>query len=51
MLLRGFDGEFYYAPIHNVRLNDYLFCLGSFAVLAAARFYDLPELLGGILMR
>ena len=51
MLLRGFSGEFYYARIPNARVKDYLFCLGSFAVLAVARFYDLPELLGGILMR
>ena len=51
MLLRGFDGEFYYAPIRNARMKDYLFCLGSFAVLAVARFYNLPELLGRILMR
>lgn len=50
MLLRGFDGEFYYAPIRNAQMNDYLFCLVSFVFLTAARFYNLPELLGSILM-
>ena len=31
-------------------MNDYLFCLVSFVFLTAARFYNLPELLGIILM-
>lgn len=51
MLLRGFTGEFYYARIPNARVSDCLFCLGSAAVLVGARFYNLPELLGSILMR
>ena len=50
MLLRGFTGAFHYAQIPNAQIKDYLFCLGSFALLAAARFYNLPELLGRILM-
>ena len=50
MLLRGFTGAFHYAQIPNAQIKDYLFCLGSFAFLAADRFYNLPELLGSILM-
>lgn len=50
MLLRGFTGAFHYAQIPNAQIKDYLFCLGSFALLAATRFYNLPELLGRILM-
>lgn len=50
MLLRGFTGAFHYAQIPNARRKDYLFCLGNFAFLTAARFYNLPELLGNILM-
>lgn len=50
MLLRGFTGAFHYAQIPNAQRKDYLFYLGSFALLAAARFYNLPELLGSILM-
>lgn len=49
MLLGGFTGAFHYARIPDARRKDYLFCLGSFAFLAAARFYNLPELLGSIL--
>ena len=49
MQLRGFHGEFYYAEIPNCTSGAVLFALGCAAFFAAARWWDLPQLLGNLI--
>ena len=49
MQLRGFCGEFYYAEIPKCTSGAVLFALGCTAFFAAARWWDLPQLLGNLI--
>ena len=48
MLLRGFRGEFYYAEVPKCTAGAVAFALGCAAFFAAARCWDLPQLLGNL---
>ena len=48
MQLRGFRGEFYYAEVPRCTAGAVAFALGCAAFFAAARCWDLPQLLGNL---
>ena len=51
MLLRGFRGEYHYARLDGLKWKDWVFtavCLGLFA---AARWVNIPALLGSLFVR
>lgn len=48
MVLRGFNGNFFYAGIPAFRLKDFLYMAVCTAVFLCARFYDIPVLLGSL---
>lgn len=49
MQLRGFRGEFYYAEVPKCTAGAVVFALGCTAFFAAARCWDLPQLLGNLM--
>ena len=49
MQLRGFHGEFYYAEVPRCTAGAVAFALGCAAFFAAARCWDLPQLLGNLI--
>ena len=49
MQLRGFHGEFYYAEIPPCTLGAVVFAIGCSSFFAAARCWDLPQLLGNLI--
>jgi cobalt/nickel transport system permease protein len=49
MQLRGFRGEFYYADSPKCTAGAVVFALGCAAFFAAARCWDLPQLLGNLI--
>ena len=51
MLLRGYDGEFYYAETGRWSAADTVYVLLWCAFFAAARLFNLTRLLGGVLIR
>lgn len=51
MLLRGFDGEFYYASVPGCRLADAAFAAGWSAAFLCARYVDIAGLLGSLIVR
>ena len=48
MLLRGFQGEFYYADIPDCRISGLIYTLFCAAAFVLARLVDIPSLLGGL---
>ena len=51
MLLRGFEGEFFYADIPPCRIFGAAVTLICLAAFGCARFFDLPALLGSLFVR
>lgn len=51
MVLRGFHGDFFYADAHPFSLKDGLYILGAVLLLLSARYTNLPELLGALIVR
>lgn len=51
MLLRGFEGEFFYADIPPCRISGAAVTLICLAAFGCARFFDLPALLGSLFVR
>ena len=50
MQLRGFQGDFPYARVPEAGLSDYVCTLLTLAALILCRLYNLPELLGRLLL-
>ena len=50
MQLRGFHGEFHYADVRPARAGDWMYLLVCAAAFALCRAFDLPALLGALLM-
>lgn len=48
MLLRGFNGEFYYADVKPARIHDYVFILAALCSFVLFRTVNIAELLGGL---
>lgn len=46
MVLRGFNGNFFYADISPFRLKDLIYAAGCAAAFLCARTFDVPGLLG-----
>lgn len=51
MVLRGFRGEYHYAQLNGLRKTDLLYALVCPALFAAARWMNLPALLGSLFVR
>ncbi|MGM9549872.1 MAG: cobalt ECF transporter T component CbiQ [Faecousia sp.] len=51
MLLRGFDGEFYYAEVPRCRLSGVVFTAGCATAFFCARYIDIAGLLGSLFVR
>lgn len=51
MTLRGFCGEFFYADTRKFSRRDLVYCLGTAALLFFARWTNIPELLGQLIVR
>lgn len=50
MLLRGFHGEFFYADVPPCRLVDVVYTLACLTAFLCARCFDVPSLLGNLLL-
>ena len=50
MQLRGFQGEFYYADIPPCTTGAILYAIGWGAFFAVSRCFDLPQMLGNLIM-
>ena len=51
MVLRGFRGEYHYARLEGMKGRDWLFGAVCFGLFAAARWMNLPALLGSLFVR
>lgn len=51
MLLRGFQGEFFYANVPKCRMSGVAYTAVWAAAFLCARWFDLPALLGGLFVR
>ena len=51
MVLRGFRGEYHYAQLEGVSGKDWLYVLLCAVLFAAARWINLPALLGSLFVR
>lgn len=51
MLLRGFDGEFYYAQVPKCRLSSVLYAVICTAAFLCVRYVDIARLLGSLFVR
>lgn len=51
MLLRGFDGKFYYAETPKCRLSSFLYTLICTAAFFCVRYLDIAGLLGSLFVR
>ena len=51
MLLRGFQGNFFYAEVPTCRVSGIVFTLISIAAILCARFVDITGLLGSLFVR
>ena len=51
MVLRGFDGNFYYADAQKCRKADILYAAACIGAFLCARYVDIAALLGSLIMR
>ena len=51
MCLRGFEGEFYYANVQSFGTKDVLFVICCCTLFAFAAYFNIPQMLGRMIMR
>ena len=51
MVLRGFQGEFYYIEVPKWKPGSVMFTLAAIVFFACARFFDIAQLIGNLFVR